>query len=303
MRKSILATFVISALSTVSNPAMADLEKKPLVAKEVNQPVKVNIIEGLTSIKSRDNATYEQQLADIESIKSELSACAGDAICEVGSVDMLINSLGDFSNHLNLLSHDYTVINNETIEPEVVSQKAGFKKGFSGLKGDVTALYETKVKLDELAKLKDNLTEDDKIEVAQMQSDLDVGKAKFMSDFNKLVSTRAYVKGLERLVEINQHRARQTKFDSINELGRAKILAYKKDSVIAGLQAQSFNSKHLFAIVSTTVSNLDLTIPSIKHSDIPGAHNELDPLSISVSFTEGDDFFQQVPEMMKKLHE
>ena len=186
MKKSLLATLIITSLGTVSNHALADLEQKPLTAKEVKQPAKVIIHEGVTSIKSRDKSTYENQKKDVEFIQSELSACAGDAVCEVESVDKLINAFGTFSGELQEVSDEYIVMNNKTIKPEIASQKATFINNLTVLKDDVSALHKRKEKLDELSRLGKNLKEDDKVTVVRLQTELKVGKAKFLSSFNQL---------------------------------------------------------------------------------------------------------------------
>lgn len=304
MKKSLLATLIITSLGTVSNHALADLEQKPLTAKEVKQPAKVIIHEGVTSIKSRDKSTYENQKKDVEFIQSELSACAGDAVCEVESVDKLINAFGTFSGELQEVSDEYIVMNNKTIKPEIASQKATFINNLTVLKDDVSALHKRKEKLDELSRLGKNLKEDDKVTVVRLQTELKVGKAKFLSSFNQLSSKKFYVDGLDRLVSINEHRARQTEMDSIRELGKAKILELKKDAIISALQNADFNREVLFEVISTATPDVDLDIPHFEPSP-GGSKRHLGPLTLPVSFAEGDDsqFWQKVPEMIKSLSE
>jgi len=304
MKKSLLATLIITSLGTVSNHALADLEQKPLTAKEAKQPAKVRIIEGVTSIKSKDKVTYENQNKDIEFIQSELSACAGDEICEVESVDKLINSSGRFSGKLQEISDDYIVINNKTIKPEIASQKTSFTKNLTVLKDDVSALHKRKKKLDELSKLGRNLNEDDKVTVVQLQTELQVGKAKFMSSFNQLSLTKSYIDGLDRLVGINEHRARQTKIDSVREHGKAQILEFKKGVIISALQAANFDSDVLFEVISATIPDVDLDIPHFE-PNLGGSNKRFGPLTLPVSFAQGDDsqFWQNVPELIESLSE
>jgi hypothetical protein len=295
---------LIAVLGFTSNIAFADLERKVIKPSTLDVPTKVKIIEGISLLNSTHTELYGSYHSNIESVQADAAVCDGEEICQIESVDKVIGSIQSFVADAEKVHEGYLLINKNIIQPEIQVEKTALTSGIQQLKTDVDVLLVGKEKYEKLRASKDALSDKDKVTVVSLETDIAVGKAQFMADFNKLSMKKEYLKRLSHTAKVNEHQSNRVKIDAIKEAGKGKILSIKKDLLIDQFQMRNFAPAAVLGAIANSLPSIYMDA-DMDNSDYNSdyIYTEI-PAGKLHSFEQDDSvFWSNLPSLLKKLEQ